>query len=254
MRNTLLMFAALASLASLVSCGPKEYKSYSWEYHELDSRYDGGDDTAVDRAMAKYDSMLAPLQEVVCYSKAVYYKEKPESGLSNFAVDALREFAENYSGEKIDISLLNFGGIRTELPKGAVRVYDVLSIFPFNNGLSILEVEGRSLKRIFDRMASKNKIEPLGGVRIKIDGGRIKECTIGGKPFDPGRNYKVATIDFLVTGGDGIDWGEGIISRADTGVMLRDVIISVMKDKMAAGETLDLKRDGRMVVINTKEE
>ncbi len=57
-----------------------------------------------------------------------------------------------------------------------------------------------------------------------------------------------------MTGGDGIDWGDGIISRGDTGVMLRDVIISVMKEKMAAGETLDLERDGRMVVTNTKEE
>ena len=251
MRKTVLLFAALAILAS---CGSRDYKSYSWEYHELDSKYDGGDNSVVDQAIAKYDSLLAPLQEIVCYSKAVYYKEKPESGLSNFAVDALREFAEDYSGEKIDVSLLNFGGIRTELPQGAVRVYDVLSIFPFNNCLSILEVEGRALKRIFDRMASKNKIEALGGVRMKIDGGRLKECTIGGRPFDANRSYKVATIDFLVTGGDGIDWGDGIVSRGDTGVLLRDVIISVMKDKMAAGETLDLKRDGRMVVINSNQE
>lgn len=238
-------------LLALCSCRPKGYSQYSWEYHELDSRYDGGDDTAVDRAIAKYDSLLAPLQEIVCYSKAVYYKDKPESGLSNFAVDALLKFARDYTGEKIDVSLLNFGGIRTELPKGAVRVYDVLSIFPFNNNLSILEVEGQALKRIFDRMAGKNKLEPLGGVRMKIDGGRMTECTIGGRPFDPNRNYKVATIDFLVTGGDGIDWGDGIISRGDTGILLRDVIISVMKDKMAAGETLDLKPDGRLVVTNS---
>jgi 2',3'-cyclic-nucleotide 2'-phosphodiesterase (5'-nucleotidase family) len=100
-------------------------------------------------------------------------------------------------------------------------------------------------------MATKNKLEPLGGVRMKIDGGRMTKCTIGGSPFDPKRNYKVATIDFLVTGGDGIDWGDGIISRDDTGIMLRDVIISVMKDKMAAGETLDLKPDGRLVVTNS---
>ena len=244
----------MAALALLASCGPKEYKSYSWEYHELDSKYEGGDDTPIDRAVAKYDSLLAPLQEIVCYSKAVYAKEKPESGLSNFAVDALLSFAEDYSGEKIDVSLLNFGGIRTELPKGAVRVYDVLSIFPFNNCLCILEVEGQALKRILDRMATKNKLEPLGGVRMKIDGGRLAECTIGGKPFDAKRNYKVATIDFLVTGGDGIDWGDGIISRGDTGVLLRDIIISVMKEKMAAGETLDLKRDGRMVVTNYNRE
>ena len=235
---------------ALCACHPKGYNQYSWEYHELTDSYDRDGVSAVDEAIAKYDSLMAPLQEIVCYSKDVYSKEKPESGLSNFAVDAIREFAEEYSGEKIDIGLLNFGGIRTDLPKGAVRVYDVLSIFPFNNNISILDVDGRTIEAMMHRMARKNKLEALSGVRMKIDGDRLVECTIGGSKLDYRKNYKVATIDFLVTGGDGIDWGDGIIARRDTGVLLRDAIIAVMKEKMAAGETLDLKKDGRLVVTN----
>ena len=243
----------LAALAlALCACHPKGYNQYSWEYHELTSIYDRDEYSAVDEAIAKYDSLMAPLQEIVCYSKDVYSKEQPESGLSNFAVDAVREFAEDYCGEKIDIGLINFGGIRTDLPKGAVRVYDVLSIFPFNNIISILDVDGRTIEAILHRMARMNKIEALSGVRMKIDGDRLVECTIGGSKLDYRNNYKVATIDFLVTGGDGIDWGDGIIARRDTGVLLRDAIISVMKEKMAAGETLDLKRDGRMIITNSK--
>ena len=242
----------LAALAiALCACHPKGYSQYSWEYHELTDAYDRDGNSAVAEAIAKYDTLMAPLQEIVCYSKDVYVKEKPESGLSNFSVDALRQFAEQYTGEKIDIGLLNFGGIRTDLPKGAVRVYDIFSIFPFNNYLTILDVEGSALKRIFDRMAGKNKIEPLSGVRMNFNYDRVKECTIGGKPFDVNKTYKVATIDFLVTGGDGIDWGDGIISRRDTGILLRDAIIAVMKEKMAAGETLDLCKDGRMVITNS---
>ncbi|MBP5504783.1 MAG: 5'-nucleotidase C-terminal domain-containing protein [Bacteroidales bacterium] len=246
----ILIAAALALL--VCGCGPKGYTSYSWEYHELDSRYDGGTDTSVQEAIAKYDSLMAPLQEIVCYSNAVYSKESPESGLSNYATDALRHFAEEYSGEKIDMSLLNFGGIRTDLPKGAVRVYDIFSIFPFNNYLSILTVEGDTLKDIFDSMARKNHVEALSGVKLKIDGGRVKECLVGGKPLDSNKNYKVATIDFLVTGGDGIDWGNGILIRLDTPFALRDVMIAEMKALMAAGKTLDLKKDGRVVVTNPK--
>lgn len=250
MKKTLVLAVLLLALCA---CRPKGYSQYSWEYHELTDRYDVGTDTAVQEAIAKYDSLMAPLQEIVCYSNGVYSKEAPESGLSNYAVDALRSFAEKYSGEKIDISLLNFGGIRTDLPKGAVRVYDVVSIFPFNNNLTILNVEGAALKRIFEKMARKNKVEALSGVRMRIDGDRLAECTVGGQKLDPDKVYTVATIDFLVTGGDGIDWGDGILVRRDTGIQLKDVIVSEMKDMMAAGKSLDLKKDGRVVIINSKE-
>ncbi|MBQ5401313.1 MAG: hypothetical protein IIU16_00195, partial [Bacteroidales bacterium] len=90
-----LVLAAL--LLALCSCRPKGYSQYSWEYHELTDRYDAGTDTAVQEAIAKYDTLMAPLQEIVCYSNGVYSKEAPESGLSNYAVDALRSFAEKYS-------------------------------------------------------------------------------------------------------------------------------------------------------------
>lgn len=246
----ILFAAALAVM--LCSCGPKGYTSYSWEYHELDASYDRGTNEAVQEAISAYDSLMAPLQEIVCYSKDVYSKGFPESGLSNFAVDALRDFAIEYSGGQIDVALLNFGGIRTDLPKGAVRVYDVVSIFPFNNYLTILEVEGDTLDDILERMAYKNKIEPLSGVRMKIDGDRLVECTVGGKKIDPKKTYKVATIDFLVTGGDGIAWGDGILMRGDTGILLKDVIIYEMKKLMKEGKTLEASTDGRVVITNPK--
>ena len=52
-----LVIAALVCL--LCACGPKGYSSYTWEYHELDSRYDGGTDTSVQEAIAAYDSLMA---------------------------------------------------------------------------------------------------------------------------------------------------------------------------------------------------
>ena len=243
-----IVLAALAIV--LCACHPKGYSQYSWEYHELTDAYDRDGLSPVDEAIAKYDSLMAPLQEIVCYSKDVYSKYSPESPLSNYAVDAVRSFAEKYTGEQIDMAMLNFGGIRTDLPKGAVRAYDIFSIFPFNNYLTILDVDGRELEALLHWMARKNKLEPLSGVRMKIDGDRLVECTVGGSKLDYRRNYRVATIDFLVTGGDGIDWGDGIIMRRDTGILLRDVIMSEMREALAAGKTLDLTTDGRVVITN----
>ena len=76
----------LAALAlALCACHPKGYEQYSWEYHELTDAYDKGDNTAVQEAISKYDSLMAPLQEIVCYSKDVYSKYSPESPLSNYS-------------------------------------------------------------------------------------------------------------------------------------------------------------------------
>jgi len=113
----------------------------------------------------------------------------------------------------------------------------------------VLDVKGSTLRKLFERFAS-GKYEALSGVRMKADNGKMTECLVAGKPLDDKRTYKLATIDFLVTGGDGIDFGDGILARNDTGVLLRDAYISYLKDMMAAGKTLDLKEDGRMIVTN----
>ncbi|MBQ7253568.1 MAG: 5'-nucleotidase C-terminal domain-containing protein [Bacteroidales bacterium] len=244
MRNFII--AALAFV--LCACGPKGYQSYTWEYHEIDSRYDSGPDTAAIAAIAKYDSSMAALQEVVCYSKDVYAKEKPESGLSNLMADALREFAGQRTGEKIDLGLTNFGGIRTELPKGAVRIYDIYSISPFNNYVTVLDVKGLALRKMFNRMAETGGFQALSGIKMTVADKKLKECLVGGKPLDDNRLYKVATIDFLVTGGDGMDFGDGIVASIDTGVTLREALIDILRQKMAAGEVLDLRKDGRITV------
>lgn len=247
MKRFSLIFS-LALIGLLASCGPRGYQSYTWEYHEIDSRYDNGPDTAAIAAIAKYDSSMAALQEIVSYSKDIYSKEKPESGLSNFMADALREFAEQYTGETIDVAITNFGGIRTDLPQGAVRVYDIYSISPFNNAVNILHMKGSALRKVFSDMAKKGSVQAVSGVTLKIHDKSLKECQVAGKPIDDNRLYKIATIDFLVTGGDGMDFGDGIEFRGETGVYLRDAIIEVLKQKLAAGEVLDLKKDGRVVV------
>lgn len=247
MKRFSLIFS-LALIGLLASCGPKGYQSYTWEYHEIDSRYDNGPDTAAFAAISKYDSSMAALQVIVSYSNAVYTKEKPESGLSNLMADALREFAEQYTGEKIDVGITNFGGIRNDLPQGAVRVYDIYSIAPFNNNITILHMKGSALRKVFSDMAKRGSVQAVSGITLKIHDKSLKECLVAGKPIDENRLYKIATIDFLVTGGDGMDFGDGIEFRGDTGMYLRDALIEILKQKLAAGEVLDLKKDGRVVV------
>ena len=237
-------------LALLASCAPKGYTGYSWEYHEIDGRFDNGPDTAAIAAIAKYDDKLAPLQEIICYSDDVYVKDRPESGLSNFLADALREFAQQYTGETIDLAVTNFGGIRNDMPKGAVRIFDIYAIAPFNNYITILTFDGKTLRDMFEFMSAKGNIQAWSGLKLKVVDRRMVECLVGGKPIDINREYKIATIDFLVTGGDGVDLSS-YTSRGDTNVPLREAYVEILKQKMAAGETLHLEKDGRVVITRS---
>ena len=61
-------------------------------------------------------------------------------------------------------------------------------------------------------------------------------------------------IDFLMDGGDGIVLSDVAFNRDDTGVWIRDAIVECLREKMARGERIELKPDGRIKVLETKEE
>ncbi len=241
--------ATFLLLVALNSCRTRGYESYTWQYHTIDTLYDIGAGSAVREKIAEYDSLIAPLQEILCYSRDNYNESKPESAFSDFIVDLLRESAEMITGETIEAGLMNFGGIRTDMPQGAVRLYDVLSISPFDNKICVLTLKGSTIRSLVEQLVCE-RMEPLSGIRIVADADTLRECMIAGEPLDDEREYKLATIDFLVTGGDGIDFGDGIIECNNTGVVLHDAMASYMRGVMASGRVLDLKTDGRVQLNN----
>ena len=244
-----LFFAALALLL-LSAAGIGAQPAYKWTTVRMDSTFDEIKDPAATEIIAKYSPLVGSLQEIIGYSEAEYDKHRPESGLSNFAVDIIREKAEQFSGSHIDVALTNFGGIRTSLPKGAVRIYDIYSIFPFDNAVVIFDIKGSDLAKFFQKQARKP--EALSNVRLDVVDGQIKTLLIGGEPLDPDKVYKFATIDFLMDGGDGVQLKDFAMNLQRTGQFLRDIIVEHIKGMTAAGKTIDLKPDGRVTVVKNK--
>ena len=54
-------------------------------------------------------------------------------------------------GEKIDISLMNIGGVRADLKSGDITYEDVYTIQPFSNDLTKLTLNGAQLKQILEK-------------------------------------------------------------------------------------------------------
>lgn len=219
----------------------------------MDSTWDDIKNPAATQIIEKYAPLVEPLQEIVAYSDAEYNKSRPESGLSNFAADVVREIAQQKLGKKVDVGLMNFGGIRTSIPKGAVRVYDIFSIFPFDNNLVVFDIKGSDLKKFITNAVNSNRVEAMSNVRLEIDGRTPVSIKVGGKDIRDNRIYRFATINFLMDGGDGVVLSDVAMNLISYDVWIRDAIIDYLRDMTAKGKVLSLKEDGRVIYLNEEE-
>lgn len=227
--------------------------TWKWTPVHIDSTFDDIRDLRATETIARYSAQVEPLMEIVGYSEDEYNGKRPESPLSDFAVDVIREKAQEKTGRKVDLALTNFGGIRTSLPKGAVRVYDIFSIFPFDNNIVVFDVKGSDLRRFLDQMIARRRVEALSGVRMEIAGREAVKLEVAGAPIDDGRIYTFATINFLMDGGDGVTLSDIAFNREDTDVLIRDAIVEYLKAQMDRGEKISLHTDGRLKYLDAKE-
>ncbi len=128
---------------------------------------------------------MAKVKEVIAYSTNAMEATftQPESALSNWFVDLMMKQTEKLAEKKVDIGILNFGGIRVDMPQGDVLLDDMLSMFPFKNQLVYIEQSGKQIRKILENMAAGH-FQVLGGVRVVAENGKLVSAEIGGEPID----------------------------------------------------------------------
>lgn len=191
---------------------------------------------------------MARVKDVIAYSTEEMVSGYPESALSNWFVDILMDKVERLAGKKVDIGIVNFGGIRIDMPKGEVILDDMLSMFPFKNQLVYVEQSGKQIRAILEGMAAR-RFQVLGGVRVVAEDGRLVSAEIGGEPLQDDKVYGLATISFLLGGGDGLSLDHNALSITifdDVDVI--DAILEHVYAETAAGRPIEYKTDGRVTV------
>ncbi len=185
-----------------------------------------------------------------------------ESPLGNLVADAIRDSIG------ADIGIMNPGGIRANWESGTLRYADVFRTLPFDNYVSKLTLTGKELRR-FVRIthAGARGFFSTSGLKVRairredeprssdLNGDRkispweldrlIEVTTAGGDPIQDGKTYTVATIDFLVSGGDSMGWFMNGIPKERiqpiAGPLLRDAVIEYVQKRMqsvsASGDT-----------------
>ena len=196
------------------------------------------------------DSLQAKMATVIGQAPETMVADRPQSLLSNFTADALMELGTRAYNKKMDVGIMNVGGLRSDLDKGDVTLGTMYRIFPFENTLTILELKGEYLEKLFKSIAGK-KLEGLAGVNITLETHNDKtEATkilVGGKPINPNRTYYIATIDYLAEGNDGLTALTNASKTTNTGMLLRDLMIQWVKDLTAQGKMVESRIDNRVV-------
>jgi 2',3'-cyclic-nucleotide 2'-phosphodiesterase (5'-nucleotidase family) len=135
------------------------------------------------------------------------------------------------------VALTNGGGLRADIPAGALTYGQVFEAVPFDNRFAIVDLKGSHLRKLVSANLQKGgAILSWGGLAAKArcKGGKLDlAITVGGKPLDENKPYKLATSDFLASGGDGLigrlKLPEGAIKMTD--VIIRDAMVDVLKKK-----------------------
>lgn len=213
-------------------------------------RFTGGATPEVAAMLMEVQPRMAHLKEVVGHSARMMenLRTVPDLPLADFVADALRAKATDYFGKPIDFAVTNYGGIRIPMPEGAVILDDIEAMFPFKNYMCYAAVRGSNLRRLLEQLAKTEAFQAVSGCRVKVKAHELVEAEIGGEPIDPKRLYHVATIDFLLSGGDQIAIGALAEDVILSPVLVRDVMLEHIKAMEAEGKIIDVQKDGRVIM------
>ncbi|MDX1327823.1 MAG: 5'-nucleotidase [Arenibacter sp.] len=151
------------------------------------------------------------------------------------------------TGKNIDFVLLNFGGIRSIISKGNVTARNAYEVMPFENSVFVAELDGKTVQELVEFLVKSSVPHPIAGIQIAVDKNNLlKKVSIQGKPIDEDRTYFVATSDYLVNGGDRMDFFKNRLSLVNTDYMLRKVMI----DYFMKVDTVKATIDDRFIQIN----
>lgn len=105
-----------------------------------------------------------------------------------------------------DVGIQNRGGVRADLPAGSIHYGDAYRVLPFGNQVTSMQLTGAQLYALFAHITRRHHGEPphIAGMRILDEDGKLTLLHPTGTPVEVSRIYKVATNDFLATGGEGL--------------------------------------------------
>ena len=130
-----------------------------------------------------------------------------ETNMGDLTADSLR----NLTGA--DVALVNGGCFRASIPVGSIDVGQIYAAIPFENFVGVKEIDGSTLLEVIENGLSglpgeSGRFPQISGMTVIYDGSaepgsRVVSVTVGDSPLDPDGSYTMASIGYVLDGGDG---------------------------------------------------
>ncbi len=245
-----ILFASLIAL-SATACSHKQWAITQTKSEKI--AIDSTSDTLADKSYTAYlqpfkQKVDAQMDEVIGQAAETMKGHAPESLLSNFSADVYLQAATNLQGKKVDIAIVNLGGLRTVVSAGYIPIRKVFELMPFENELIILWLKGDKLFDLVQYFASMGG-EGVAGLRMEIKEKKAVNITIDGEPLDTAKVYSIATNDYLAGGNDKMVQLTQSMKRVNTGLKVRTMLLNYIRGETKKGNKIRSKLDGRVKVV-----
>ena len=115
--------------------------------------------------------------------------------------------ASHMQRAKADFAVMNSGGVRDSINGGDITYKDVLTVQPFGNIVSYVDMSGKDVLDYLNVVATKpvdsGAYAQFYGITMTVENGQVSNVKIGGKPLLMNKTYRFTVPSFNAAGGDG---------------------------------------------------
>ncbi len=241
-------YVCLLVLVVLAACQPKGYQLVNRTAQRIgvDSLTASADSSVVRFLQPYREGLNRSMNEVLTHATARIEKGQPDAALNDLLSDALLQQARLRYGKPIDMSHLNYGGIRNNLPEGNITTGSIFEVMPFDNQLVVLTLRGDMLQQLLDHFANGDKLV-VGGIRAKVHNGHAHDVVFGnGRTLQPAELYTVAMSDYIADGGDNAGFLKNAVKRETLTYLIRDALLDYFRQQGKTGQPIKPISDGRI--------
>ncbi len=222
------------------------YETQKIQYKDYRITKETADDAALKALLQPYaDSVNKSMNDVIAVADVTLDKKQPEGNLGNLMADAMLAKAKEKYQAAVDLSVINFGGIRLPtIPQGNITRGKVFELSPFDNIIVLQTLNGKQLQEFFNHVASKGGW-PVSGMSYQIKNKQAVNIKIGGIAMDLNKTYTMALLDYVANGGDDASMLRKI-PQVNHGYLYRDALLEYFAEFNKSGKRISSKTENRV--------
>lgn len=230
----------------LLNCRPHYTLLHQHKLYVVQGSEAGDSSSSIEEYLKPFrDSLNQTMQQIMGEAGADFKKEKGGGTLGTLVVDAMNEELKIKrfslwldSNKQGVIALTNPGGLRiSQIPKGKITLEKAFELLPFENELTLIVIQGKTLKQLAKLMLenggwpnnanlstdSVNEFIPPAVLSVEDPNPALQRVAI-----DDEKNYRILTNDYIAGGGDNCFFLKPY-PRTLTGITLRDALIHYLQ-------------------------